>query len=85
MGIYEFLGTQTLNYANLEIDRSDSLAVVLKADGESQSVNLFFGGTLLLQSTIVLFIFKKKKQKEANNNKMQWKGSGLQIAKQVNT
>lgn len=37
-------------------------------------------GALLFQSTIVLFIFKK--QKEANN-KMQWKGSGLQIAKKV--
>lgn len=26
---YEFLGTQTLNYANLETDRSDSSIVVL--------------------------------------------------------
>lgn len=70
-----------LNYANLETDRSDSLAVVLNADGENQSVSLYFVGALLLQSTIVLFIFKK--QKNTNNNKMQWKGSGLQIAKQV--
>ena len=70
-----------LNYAYLETNRSDSLAVVLNADRENQSLSLYFMGALLLQSTIVFFIFKK--QKDKNNNKIQWKGSGLQIAKQV--